>query len=358
MGFKNRESSTLNQKLLKVNNIERDESGELSEILVEVVRSDTVEEGKEGTPLSAESINSELDNIINSYLANLSKISALNVANDKSNLSLPSTITEDFTLPLTGTNRSIISWQSNSTAITINGGNAIVTRGTEDISVELTATITYGTASDTWIKSVTVEEAIGLTDQERVTRDKSNLSLPSTITGNFTLPVTGENGSSISWESNINSSISINEGTAIVIRGATDVDVYITATITYGEASDTWGDTVTVVAMETNPSVGLSNLTVSPTYLLWRVSGDTNSTVISVSCDDPVNVSVLSLNSSYFTSSISNNGSTSVSVTISEIAGIRPDNTIQALFDFFIIATSVSDSTISENTAICIDYGL
>lgn len=357
MGFKNRESTTLNQKLLKVENIVRDGSGELSEILVEVVRSDTVEEGKEGTPLSAESINLEINNIINSYLANLSNISALNVANDKSNLSLPSTITENFTLPLAGINGSIISWQSNSTAITINGGNATVTRGTEDISVELTATITYGTVSDTWNKLVTVK-AIGLTDQERVERDKSNLSLPSTITGNFTLPLTGINGSSISWESNINSSISINEGTAIVIRGATDVDVVLTATITYGAASDTWGDTVTVVAMETNPSVGLSNLNVNPTYLWWRVLGDINSSVISVSCDDPINVSISSLNSSYFTSSISNNGTTSVSVTISEIEGIRPDDTIQALFDFFIIATSVSDSTISENTAICIDYGL
>lgn len=354
MGFKNRESDTLNQKLLKVKNIVRDESGELSEILVEVVRTDTVEEGKEGTPLNAESINLEISNIINTYLSNLD---ALNVANDKSNLSLPSIIADDFTLPLTGENGSIISWQSNSTAIIINGGNAIVTRGTEDISVKLTATITYGTVSDTWIKWVTVE-AIGLTDEQRVARDKSNISINTEIENNFTLPLTGTNGSSISWNSNITSSISINKGTAIVTRNATDVDVVLTATITYGTASDTCSYIVTVVAIKTNLPASLSNLNVNPTYLLWRVFGDTNSTVISVSCDDPINVSVLSLNSSYFTSSISNNGTTSVSVTISEIAGIRPDNSIQALFDFFIIATLVSDSTISENTAICIDYSL
>lgn len=51
--FENRESQTLNYKILDVKSVERDESGEIILMKVEVIRNDTPNEGKEGTPLNA-----------------------------------------------------------------------------------------------------------------------------------------------------------------------------------------------------------------------------------------------------------------------------------------------------------------
>lgn len=62
--FENRESSTLNYKILDVKSVERDESGEIISMEVEVIRNDTPKEGKEGTPLNAESLNEIIKQMI------------------------------------------------------------------------------------------------------------------------------------------------------------------------------------------------------------------------------------------------------------------------------------------------------
>lgn len=62
--FENRESSTLNYKIFDVKSVERDESGEIISMEVEVIRNDTPKEGKEGTPLNAESLNEIIKQMI------------------------------------------------------------------------------------------------------------------------------------------------------------------------------------------------------------------------------------------------------------------------------------------------------
>lgn len=62
-------------------------------------------------------------------------------------LVIPTTYSEDFTLPLLGLNDVIISWVSSDDAITIDGASATIIRGLDDTPVLLTATLTLGDLS-------------------------------------------------------------------------------------------------------------------------------------------------------------------------------------------------------------------
>lgn len=77
---------------------------------------------------------------------------------DIDELSVPSSVTEDFYLETTGSNGSTITWSSSNTnRIDINGKNATVTRGSTDETVTLTATVSYGDSEDTKSFDVVVE---------------------------------------------------------------------------------------------------------------------------------------------------------------------------------------------------------
>lgn len=86
------------------------------------------------------------------------------------------------------------------------------------------------------------------TDAQKVAADKAALQLEETYTENFTLPMSGANGSTISWAVTEGTAITVDGAAATVIRGAEDATVTLTATITCGEESDTKAFTVTVLA--------------------------------------------------------------------------------------------------------------
>lgn len=80
-----------------------------------------------------------------------------------------------------------------------------------------------------------------------VNADKEALSIASSATENLSLPVVGTSGkTAISWVSSDSSVIS-NSG--LVTRGAEEKSVTLTATLSYGESSDTKEFTVTVPAL-------------------------------------------------------------------------------------------------------------
>ena len=89
---------------------------------------------------------------------------------------------------------------------------------------------------------------ITYTDAQKVAADKAALQLEETYTENFTLPMSGANGSTISWAVTEGTAITVDGAAATVIRGAEDATVTLTATITCGEESDTKAFTVTVLA--------------------------------------------------------------------------------------------------------------
>ncbi len=182
------------------------------------------------------------------------------VAEDKAGLSViyagsdsASSVTQNITLPATGDNGTVIIWQSDNTAVAIDG---IVTRPSYtngDATVTLKAIITKGNASDTETFTLTVIKA-PVSDTECVAQDKSNLAViyaggdsASRVTQKITLPTAGSSGTTIIWQSGNNDVIAIN---GIVTRPSYtngDAAVTLKATITKGSASDIKTFTLTVI---------------------------------------------------------------------------------------------------------------
>jgi len=191
-----------------------------------------------------------------------------------------------ITLPLTGANGTTISWASDAEHIIDPSTKAVIIPSGAPETVTLTATISKGGLS----KSVTRNVLVGLTYEERVLADKEALVLEVTTiseAGNFTLPTTGEKGSTISWESN-NSLIVVDNvtGTATVTLPASgSVDVTLTATIAFESEDDEKLFTVkisadpvllsSVVSFGTEDS-GASNVSKTAFLALWndRASDD------------------------------------------------------------------------------------
>ena len=94
--FENRESSTLNYKILDVKSVERDESGEIISMEVEVIRNDTPKEGKEGTPLNAESLNAIIKQMIKDEISSANGSTNNNEDASTENNDNTSTGTEDI----------------------------------------------------------------------------------------------------------------------------------------------------------------------------------------------------------------------------------------------------------------------
>ena len=94
-------------------------------------------------------------------------------------------------------------------------------------------------------------------DEKKVAADTKALEIATTVTENITLPTTGANGSTITWESSNTAAIAA-DGT--VTRAAEDVVVTLTATIKNGEASEVVEFEVKVVG---NNSGSVIELTVN-----------------------------------------------------------------------------------------------
>lgn len=89
------------------------------------------------------------------------------VAAAKKAISVEKQATADFTLPVTHEETGVaISWASDNAAIAIEGGNAVVTLGNEEVTVTLTATFTKGDATSTATYAVIVPQSDGLVINE------------------------------------------------------------------------------------------------------------------------------------------------------------------------------------------------
>ena len=176
-----------------------------------------------------------------------------------------SSVTKPMTLPVNGADGVVITWRSSQPAIvTAYGG---VVRQFGDCEVTLTASAAKGSAVLEKVFKVVVKaaevppvnpdmddtgetEKIENNDAECVTNDKNSLKIiyapgdsAGSVTADITLPATGENGSSIFWESSDTSVIS---AYGSVSRPSTDANVRLTAIISKGSASDTKTFSLTV----------------------------------------------------------------------------------------------------------------
>ncbi len=167
------------------------------------------------------------------YSPELNEIEA--IARDLDTISLPSTATENLTLPTSGRFGSEISWTSSNEAVInpLTGAIARPAEGEPDIIVTLTANASFGQARDSKIFVITVP-AQGISDKAIVNADASAIKIPLFVTENVTLPSVGENGSSITWNSSDTSAIA-HDGTVSI--SSEEKNVTLTATISSGSAS-------------------------------------------------------------------------------------------------------------------------
>ena len=142
-----RKGNNLNKKILDVEEVTRDESGEIISMKVKIIRDDLPIDVI-GTPLNAESMNSILQDKIdeNRYqIFDCILTSSEIVQKDYNLLSLPSVVFRNFVLPSRGFCGSNINWtinpSSNSSCYTRVGNNIIIKRLVTDSNIYFTANI-------------------------------------------------------------------------------------------------------------------------------------------------------------------------------------------------------------------------
>jgi len=187
------------------------------------------------------------------------------VSVDKANLAIGynngdsiNSVTVNLTLPSAGSSGTIITWGSSNTSIISNSG--VVTRPaylSGDAFVFLTATIRKNGSSDTSVFRLTVIKA-PISDQECVQLDSDNLSIVynggdsvNYVTRDITLPLTGPNGTTISWISYNTNLITINSNKGVVnnpLLPAANGSVALQATIKKNSSSITKNFNLTVIA--------------------------------------------------------------------------------------------------------------
>ncbi len=151
-------------------------------------------------------------------------------------------ITNNIALPLKGKHGVDITWSSSNTEVVTNEGT--VTRPTNsDVEVELTANFSYEGLSTK--KQFTVTVLKEYTDEQVVELDASSVAIlnADNIKGNISLPVSGKEGSTITWESSnpeiVKGSKEAAENKKMlgwVTRPDADTMVTLTATFAKGDA--------------------------------------------------------------------------------------------------------------------------
>lgn len=217
-------------------------------------------------------------------------------------------VTDNLTLPVSGTNGTTITWVSNNTAITTTG---VVTRpaySDGDKTGTLVATVSKGTAISEDVTFNLTVKALPATEAECVAEAKAALTFNAikgtntaedSITANLSLPTTNSNGAVIAWTSSDQDVIST---TGVVTRPSFndgDKDVTLTADISKGTESDTVQFSLKVKALaatdadsvqaDTN-TLNLGDLTAVKENLTLPTSGANDTTITWASSNEAIAV--------------------------------------------------------------------
>jgi hypothetical protein len=175
--------------------------------------------------------------------------------NASTNLSLGNTdhIRSNLTLPSSGDYYTSVTWNSSNTSVINNSG--VVSRpsaGSSAVTVQLTATITRNFISTQKVFNVTVDPF--LTDHESVTADAADIVIQGNVNmlrSGLTLPVSGAEGSTVSWQS-LNTYYLSNQGTVNnrPVHGAGNTTVNLRANIQKNGAVTTRDFPVTIAEDE------------------------------------------------------------------------------------------------------------
>jgi len=151
-------------------------------------------------------------------------------------------VTTDLGLNTSGPSGTTIAWGSDTPGVvTING---VVTRpafGSGDATVVLTATVSKGVATPQTVGYTVTVLQVPPTDAEAIAADLASLAIgysgtdtASSVTGNLTLPLTGANGTTVTWSSDTPGVVA---GDGTVVRpaiGSGNATVILTASVSKG----------------------------------------------------------------------------------------------------------------------------
>lgn len=169
---------------------------------------------------------------------------------DLAEIAVAETVYDTFQLPAVGSNGSTIKWTANPAnafqipAEAVDGKFEVTTKRLEqDVNAVLTAEISYGNAKTTKDFPVCLRRVI--TDAVSVKEDLENIQLPSVMTEGFELPLSGGNGTVITWQSDSENRLLIQEGKVHLLTSwPEDTQVTLTATAVKNEATQTKAFTV------------------------------------------------------------------------------------------------------------------
>lgn len=236
MKFKDRVSTTLNNKILKVKNVERDETGEISSMEVEVIRNDKEGLKEEGTELNANSLTKIIQEMINNDINSLALTEEEKLASDVTTLEIETQVSDRLELPVEGHRKCPITWEVlTGSGITIKDNQATITQELVAQEATIKATITNGNISGTKEFDIKISKR-AMTIEEAITEDLELINIPVDVIEDFTLPQTGKNGSNITWESiSLNGDYIENNRKVVVERENWSKMINLKATLTKGE---------------------------------------------------------------------------------------------------------------------------
>lgn len=168
------------------------------------------------------------------------------VTADADAISISKIVSSSFKVPVLGEHGSQITWSSNSDVITFDGENAVVSEVNEETEVTLTAVVKKGNNETTRSFDIKVVPAGGDTSAADAEADAAAINIPKEISGSFTLPLTGANGSQITWSSG-SELITIDGGNAVAQTVTAETAATLTATVTKGSYETTRTFNVTIV---------------------------------------------------------------------------------------------------------------
>lgn len=312
MKFENRIGTNLNKKVLEVENVERDESGEITLLEVKEYRNDEVGLVSEGTPLNASSMNEVVKGMIFDVIGKLDPTPHQRIQIARMYLEIPSVATSNFDLPIEGAIGCSISWSVVGSGITIRGSRAIVRDSLTTQTATLTATIEYENETEQFDFIVTIPI---FTDLGKTTADKEALVLKPKVISDFDLPTTGEYGSTITWTALASEGALLNStATRVIInRQSYNIGIRLNARISYGTSTLNKIFDVTVLA---TPAYTLSENSCN-----WHNNSNVlNDKVVNIysNCQSKLYGEIVNNFSDYLNIEMRSNSASTISVKVTE----------------------------------------
>lgn len=319
--FKDRVSSNLNKKkyIIEENTVERNDCGEIVSFVAEEIRNDNPADGNEGTPLNAENLNKIIQGMIDKEINTLALTDEEKVKSVLSTLSIPNEVKNELILPLLWHRECLITWE------VVSGEGIIITNNTASITQELfnqysviKSTITSGNYSESKKFEIKILKK-EINDALKVKMDMDSVVIPTNVTSSFILPISGQMGSCITWIAAVMiDGPSLSGNSVIVQRGTANSGIILVGTFKIGNYSYSKQYDVRVIGTDCfTPKIFSTSIT------QLKNSPKSKSFTITTSTLDNLWIKVDNDNIEDLNIVLSNNGTTSVEVSVTETIALN-----------------------------------